>query len=186
MEHSNTTESIAIDDNGGSIDHQDGPIGDQTRSTSVQVRSTIFQDGPIHDQDRSDQVQETTHIRSNRRKNQQSILISKMVLIGLLLPTFDLGTDLLAIYSYWTSNQWVLNYLAFGLAICLMIHNLASALYGLKNRSIMVSVNGPQSGITAVVWKVGKIILYGLGLGNIPTTIEVILQFISTGNLDSK
>ena len=176
----------SIDDQPGSISHDDRAIGDQNMSTSAQDRSTSSQDTSINAQDRSVNVEETTHIQGNHCQMLMLILISKMVLLELLLPTFDLGTDLLAIYSYWSSNQWVLNYLSIGLAICLMLSNLASGLYGLKSRSTLITVNGPQSGITSMVWKAGGVVLYGLGLGNIPTTIEVILQFIATGNLDPR
>ena len=90
----------SINDQHGSISHEDSAMGDQNMSVSGQDRSTSGQNTSINAQDRSVNVEETTHIQGNHYNNQQSILISKMVLLGLLLPTFDLGTDLLAIYSY--------------------------------------------------------------------------------------
>ena len=40
----------------------------------------------------------------------KSVLLIKLIFTGLLLlPALDLGTDLLAIYQYSITTQWVLN-----------------------------------------------------------------------------
>ena len=90
----------------------------------------------------NDTPDETGHeIADGQDRNQYSHSrtqgILRLIFFGLLLPAFDLGTDLMAIYQHWTSHQWVLNYLAVGLLTSIILHNLASAFYGWKNRKML-------------------------------------------------
>ena len=115
-------------------------------------------------------------IQVEEKKYNKTTVILKMIFLGILLPAFDLGTDLMAIYQYWISNQWVLNYLAVGLMLALLGHNFVSALYGRKNWATL-SPTGTAKGFTcSPCWRAGRVLLYGLGLGNIPTTTELIVE----------
>ena len=124
--------------------------------------------------------------QSDQSKRKNLFLSLKLILFGLLLPVFDVGTDLMTIYQSLTSHQWILNYLAVSLIFSLIGHNMASALYGWKNWSV-ISATQTSMGMTASLsWRVGRVICYGLGIGNIPTTIELILDLIFQDNIDER
>ena len=122
-------------------------------------------------------MQGASNVPKQRKRFSSTMVILKMIFLGIFLPAFDLGTDLLAIYQYWISNQWVLNVLASGLIFSLLGHNLASALYGWKNWASLSSAGAANDMMNSLAWKVVQVVLFVLGLGNIPTTIELIVEF---------
>ena len=124
-----------------------------------------------------DDMQGASSASKQCKRFSSTLVIVKMILLGIFLPAFDLGTDLMAIYQYWISNQWALNVLASGLMFSLLGHNLASALYGWKNWASLSSAGAANDMMNSLAWKVVQVVLFVLGLGNIPTTIELIVEF---------
>ena len=122
----------------------------------------------------------------NQRNHSRTQEILRLIFVGLLLPAFDLGTDLMAIYQYWTSNQWVLNYLAVGLITSIIWHNLASAFYGWKNRKMLSSSDSSRGFTSSFPWNIGRGIFFCVGLGNVPITMELVWELFRRKHLSSK
>ena len=104
----------------------------------------------------------------------KSVLLIKLIFLGLPLPTLDLGTDLLAIYQYSISTQWVLNRLALGLAFSILSHNLVPAFYGRKTWDIVTLKIGENVKFASVNKFLSGICL-AMGLGNVLVTIYLII-----------
>ena len=102
--------------------------------------------------------------QNNRLKLQQHYLVAKLIFLGVLLPVVDLATDLYAIYQYWTSNQWILKYLAKGLAFSIFCHNFVSTWYGWRNWS------------DTQTWNFSRFLWLSLGCGNIKLAMEILAE----------
>ena len=112
--------------------------------------------------------------QNNRLKLQQHYLVAKLIFLGVLLPVVDLATDLYAIYQYWTSNQWILKYLAKGLAFSIFCHNFASAWYGWKNWS------------DPLTWNFCRLFCLSLGFGNILLAMEILADTMCKKNVEAR
>ena len=106
----------------------------------------------------------------------KTLFVLKLVFLGMLLPAFDLGTDLLTIYQHWTSSQWVLNYVAYGLIMSLIGHNMVSLLYCHRNWSIFG--DDAKNIESTRMWNIVRIICFCLGVGNVHVTLELIMELI--------
>ena len=117
---------------------------------------------------------EISIIHNDYPKKQQFYLVVKLIFLGLLLPAVDMGTDLYAIYQYWTLNQWILKYLAKGLIFLIFCHNFASAWYGWRNWSEPRARN------------FGTILCLIFGFGNIRLTIEILASLLFRQDVDAR
>ena len=73
--------------------------------------------------------QRNSNVHDKAVDTKKMINILKLIVVGFLLPAFDLVTDIFAIHQYWISPQWVFNYLAYALMISILMHNIVSFLY---------------------------------------------------------
>ena len=121
----------------------------------------------------TDDVQAST-FQNDHPKVQQLYLVAKLIFLGVLLPVVDLATDLYAIYQYWTSNQWILKYLAKGLVFSIFCHNFASAWYGWKNWS------------DPLTWNFCRLFCLSLGFGNILLVMEILADILWKKNVDAR
>ena len=110
----------------------------------------------------------------SQNRTMKTLFVLKLVFLGMLLPAFDLGTDLLTIYQHWTSSQWVLNYVAYGLIMSLIGHNVVSTLYCRRNWS--KSENEAKGFRSTSPWKILRIFSFCFGVGNMQVTIELIMD----------
>ena len=113
-------------------------------------------------------------IHNDYSKKQRFYLGVKLLLIGLLLPAVDVGTDFYAIYQYWTLNQWILKYMAKGSIFIIFSHNLVSAWYGWRNWSEPRARN------------FGTILCLIFGFGNIRLTIEILASLLFRQDVDAR
>ena len=111
---------------------------------------------------------------NNRPKRHQLYLLVRLIILGLLLPAVDLGTDLYAIYQYWTSNQWILRHLAKGLLFSIFCHNIVSTWYGWRNWS------------DTQAWNFGRFICLTLGFGNIKLAIEILKDITMKKDVEAR
>ena len=105
---------------------------------------------------------------------QKYYLVAKLIFLGLLLPAIDLATDLYAIYQYWTSNQWILKYMAKGLAFSIFCHNFTSTWYGWRN--------WPDP----LAWNFSKLLCLSLGFGNIRLAMEILADITWKKNVEAR
>ena len=113
-------------------------------------------------------------LQNNHPKRNQFYLVVKLIIFGLLLPAVDLGTDLYAIYQYWTSNQWILRHLAKGLLFSIFCHNIVSTWYGWRNWS------------DTQAWNFGRFICLTLGFGNIKLAIEILKDITMKKDVEAR
>ena len=111
---------------------------------------------------------------------------TKLIFFGMLLPVIDLGTDLLSIYQSWTSSQsqWILRYLAVGLCSSIVIHNVASAIYGLWIFSKLDKSDIPF--MRSLGWKVIVFLSFCMGLGNVLLTFEIMADIFQRQKNDHR
>ena len=121
----------------------------------------------------TDDVQVST-FQDNHPKVQRRYLVAKLIFLGFLLPVVDLATDLYAIYQYWTSSQWILNWFAKGLAFSIFCHNIVSTWYGWRNWS------GP------LAWNFGILLCFSLGFGNILLAMEILVDITWKKNVEAR
>ena len=113
-----------------------------------------------------------------QKRASKTVLVIKLIFLGMLLPAFDLGTDLMTIYQHLTSSQWVLNYVAYGLILSLTGHSAVSALYW--NWSKLAIGNEPKGIRASPMWKVTRMICFFLGAGNIHVTLELLMEIVQS------
>ena len=114
------------------------------------------------------------------------MILIKLVILGLILPPFDLGTDLAAIYRYWSSSQWILNYLSIGLSASIIGHNLIAGSYAVKNWSV-ISSRSSNAGIRAsFFWKFLRVVAFIFGVGNIQIAVELIMEIVNVNHIDQQ
>ena len=128
---------------------------------------------------------QTNHVVTvNHDTKGKTLMLVKLIFIGLFLPSLDFGTDLLAIYQHAISPQWILNRLAMALTVSILSHNLVSSLYGWRNWDlIMREMNDIKF---ARIFKFIGAIFFALGLGNILVTIQMIKQLVSRKNNEKR
>ena len=121
-----------------------------------------------------DTAQEVSISHDDNLKRQQFYQVVKLIFLGLLLPAVDIGTDVYAIYQYWTFNQRILNYLAMGLFFLIFCHNFVSAWYGWRNWCEPRARN------------FGVFLCLIFGFGNIRVTIEIIAGLLFGGDVEAR
>ena len=104
--------------------------------------------------------------QNNHPKRHPFYLVIKLIILGLLLPAVDMGTDLYAIYQYWTSGQWILKYLAKGLIFSIFCHNIVSTWYGWMDWSDTQARN------------FSRFLCLSLGFGNIKLAMEILSDLL--------
>ena len=102
--------------------------------------------------------------QNNHPKKHQFYLVVTLIILGLLLPAFDLGMDFYAIYQHWTSGQWILKNLAKGLIFTIFGHNIVSTWYGWRNWS------------DTQTWNFSRFLWLSLGCGNIKLAMEILAE----------
>ena len=119
--------------------------------------------------------QRNSNVPDNAVDTKKLINILRLIVVGMLLPAFDLVTDIFAIHQYWISPQWVFNYLAYALMVSILMHNGVSFLYGWRYLS--------KSGkVEQDLCTLGKLCCFGLGIGDIQVTFEIIVSTVFTKN----
>ena len=125
----------------------------------------------------------TNEAMNNDIKGETWVLV-KLIFLGLLVPSLDLATDLLAIYQYAISPQWILNRLALALMISILGHNLVSSLHGWRNWDLVTyKLNDMRF---ANMLKFIGAIFFALGIGNVFVAIQMIKELFSRQNEDKK
>ena len=119
--------------------------------------------------------QRNSNVHDKAVDTKKMINILKLIVVGFLLPAFDLVTDIFAIHQYWISPQWVFNYLAYALMISILMHNGVSFLYGWRHLSKFGKAEKD-------LCTLGKLCCYGLGIGNIQVAFEIIVSTVFTRN----
>ena len=123
--------------------------------------------------------QQNSDVQDKSDENRNLINIVKLIVIGILLPAFDLVTDIFAIHQYWISPQWVFNYLAYALTISILMHNGVSLLYGWRYLS---RANKVEKDFCTL----GKLCCFGLGIGDIQVSFEIIVSTFFTKNSEER
>ena len=120
-----------------------------------------------------------SNVRDRSVDTKKLINILKLIVVGILLPAFDLVTDIFAIHQHWISPQWVFNYLAYALTISILVHNGVSFLYGWRYLSKANKVDNDFCTF-------GKLCCFGLGIADIQVIIEEIVSVVFTKNSEKR
>ena len=124
--------------------------------------------------DHSDSDFSATFARLNRQT--RMLFVMKLLWLGLFLPALDFGTDMVAIYKYWTSGQWVLHYLSRGLLLSILLNNLVSATYHQKKMCVL-NPNGSN------VWRYASTMVFAMGFGHAYVAIGILADLILKTNI---
>ena len=117
---------------------------------------------------------EISIIHNDYSEKQRFYLGVKLILLGLLLPAVDVGTDFYAIYQYWTSSQWIHECYAKGLAFSIFCHNFVSTWYRWRNWP------DPPA------WNFGILICFSLDFGAILLAMEILVDITWKKNFEAR
>ena len=138
--------------------------------------------------DEPDEEQHHQHPRRGKSNTSKTFLLFKLVFTGIFLPAFDMGTDLMAVYHYYTSSQWVFHYFSYGLTVSLLCHNFASCWYARRNWAhYHDNKDSTKFGLRSTwMWKLSRLLTFGLGIGHIQITFELIMELLASNDLDQR